>query len=68
MSLLNFNFLAILNLFIILLGAVPGYYTGSRPAPAPAGSRMNVFGVIMLILTVIAVILDIVFMVVAVVH
>lgn len=53
-TLLSFQFLAILNLFVIVLWPASGRYTGTRT---------NVLGIIMLILTVIAVILDIVFMV-----
>ena len=62
---LDFNFLVILNLLIMLVWPVNGYYTSTRPAQqAPAGTRINVFGIIMLILTVIAVIFDIVFVVI----
>lgn len=68
-NLLSFNFLAILNLFVILLWPASGYYMNSRPGnPAGNPPRMNVLGIIMLILTVIAVILDILFMAVALVR
>jgi len=60
---LNFNFLAILNLLIIILYPAVGYY---RPAPAPDAKRMDVLGIILLILTVVAVLADIIFMVKAV--
>lgn len=53
-QLLNFEFLAILNLFVLLLWPASGTYTGER---------RSVVGIIMLILTVIAVILDIFFIV-----
>jgi uncharacterized membrane protein YdbT with pleckstrin-like domain len=58
-SLLNFEFLAILNLFVILLWPASGRVTGERS---------SVIGVIMLILTLIAVVLDIFFLVLKVAH
>jgi hypothetical protein len=58
-SLLDFNFLAILNLFVIVLWPASGRYSGTRS---------NVLGIIMLILTIIAVVLDIVFMAIALVR
>jgi hypothetical protein len=58
-SLLDFDFVAILNLFVILLWPASGTY---------AGAQKNVVGVIMLILTVIAVILDIFFLVLRLAH
>lgn len=57
--LLDFNFLAILNLFVLLLWPASGTYTGVR---------RDVIGVIMLILTVIAVVLDIFFIVLKLAH
>ena len=53
-GLLNFNFLAILNLFVLLLWPASGTYSGAR---------QSAVGIIMLILTIIAVVLDIVFLV-----
>lgn len=55
-TLLSFNFLAILNLFILLLWPASGHYSGARA---------SVIGIIMLILTIIAVVFDIVFLVLA---
>jgi len=52
-TLLDFNFLVILNLLVLLLWPASGAYTG--------GSR-NVLNIIMVILTIIAVIVDIVFL------
>ncbi len=60
-SLLNFNFLVILNLFIVILWPASGWYNGVRGSVP----RYDVLGVILLILTVIAVILDIFYMVLA---
>lgn len=57
--LLNFNFLAILNLMIIILWPATGTYTGTRS---------SVFRVIMIILTIIAVVLDIVFLAQMLIH
>jgi len=53
-TLLSFQFLAILNLFVLLLWPASGRYDGAR-----AGA----IGIIMLILTVIAVVFDIIFLV-----
>jgi hypothetical protein len=53
-ALLGFNFLVILNLFVIVLWPASGQYSGARS---------SVVGVIMLILTVIAVVLDIFYLV-----
>jgi hypothetical protein len=53
-TLLDFNFLVILNLFVVLLW----------PASAPyASDRRGAIGLIVLVLTVIAVLMDIVFLV-----
>ena len=58
-TLLDFDFLVILNLLVLLLW----------PASSPyAGDRRNALGLIILILTVIAVVLDIVFIVLKLVH
>lgn len=51
---INFEFLAILNLFVLLLWPASGTY---------GGTRKDVMGVMVLIITIIAVILDIVFIV-----
>ncbi|HEX3640109.1 MAG TPA: hypothetical protein VHV10_02340 [Ktedonobacteraceae bacterium] len=57
--LLDFSFLTILNLFVLLLW----------PASTPyVGDRRNALGVIILVLTVIAVLADIVFIVIKLVH
>ena len=53
-TLLDFNFLVILNLLVIVLGAAGAVYTG--------GGR-NVLSIILLILAVVAVVFDIVFIV-----
>ena len=58
-TLLDFQFLAILNLFILMLWPASGTY---------AGARKDVVGIIMLILTVIAVVLDIFFLVLRLAH
>jgi len=58
-SLLDFQFLAILNLLVIALWPVSGTYTGTRA---------SLLSIIMIILTVIAVVLDIVFLAVRLVH
>ncbi len=52
-TLLNFNFLVILNLLVLLLWPASGTY---------AGDRRNVLSIIMVILTVIAVVIDVVFL------
>jgi hypothetical protein len=52
-TLLDFNFLAILNLLVIVLWPASGAY---------AGARANVLNIIMVILSVIAVVIDIVFL------
>ncbi len=52
-TLLDFNFLVILNLLVIVLWPASGAYPGTRA---------NVLTVIMVILTVIAVVIDIVFL------
>ena len=59
---LDFNFLAILNLFVIVLWPA-GSYTITTPPATPGPPRRNVFHIIMLILTVIAVVFDIIFIV-----
>jgi hypothetical protein len=56
---LDFQFLAILNLFVLMLWPVFGTYIGPR---------RNVLDVIVLILAVIAVVADIVFIVLKLVH
>lgn len=53
-TLLDFNFLVILNLLVIVLGAASASYTG--------GGR-SVLSVILLILAIVAVVFDIVFIV-----
>lgn len=58
-TLLDFQFLVILNLFVLLLWPVIGTYTGPR---------RNALDVIMLILAVIAIVVDIVFIVLHLVH
>ncbi len=58
-TLLDFQFLVILNLLVIALWPASGMYTGTRA---------NVLSIIMIILTVIAVVLDIVFLAVRLVH
>ncbi len=58
-TLLDFQFLAILNLLVIALWPVSGTYTGTRA---------SLLSIIMIILTVIAVVLDIVFLAVRLVH
>jgi len=58
-TLLDFQFLVILNLLVIALWPASGMYTGTRA---------NVLSMIMIILTVIAVVLDIVFLAVRLVH
>jgi hypothetical protein len=62
-TLISFNFLAILNLFVIVLWPASGYYSGTRN---------NILGIIMviltIILTIITVVLDIVYMVIALVR
>jgi hypothetical protein len=52
-TLLDFNFLVILNLLVLLLWPASG---------ASAGDRRNVLSIIMVVLTVIAVVVDIVFL------
>jgi hypothetical protein len=64
-KLLNFEFLAILNLFVILLWPASGRYAAPGATGVP-GARASVIGVILLILTVIAVVLDIFFMVLSI--
>ena len=62
-TLLDFQFVAVLNLLIIVLWPATGPYMGTRTATDGARwSGMNALSIIMLILTVIAVILDIVFL------
>ena len=62
-TLLNFEFLVILNLLVTLAWPATGPYMGTRTATDGARwSGMNALSIIMLILTVIAVILDIVFL------
>jgi len=56
---LDFSFLAILNLFVLILWPVLGAY---------AGPRRNVLDIIVLILAVIAVVADIVYIVLRLVH
>lgn len=56
---LDFDFLVILNLFVLLL------WFASEPY---VGNRRNVLGVIVLIMAVIAVVADIVFIVLKLVH
>lgn len=56
---LDFQFLAILNLLVLLLWPVFGTYTGPR---------RNALDIIVLILAIIAVIADIVFIVLKLVH
>lgn len=58
-QLLSFNFLVILNLFVIVLWPASGSYHGTRS---------DVLYVIMIIFTVIAVVLDVIYMVLALVH
>ena len=57
---LDFNFLAILNLTVLLL-----WMAADSPH---VGNRRNIFGIIVLIMAVIAVIADIVFIVLKLVH
>ena len=52
-TLLDFNFLVILNLLVLLLWPASG---------AVVGDRRNVLSIIMVVLTVIAVVVDIVFL------
>lgn len=56
---LDFEFLAILNALVIVLWPASGTYSGTRS---------NVLNIIMIILTAIAVILDIVFLAIRLVH
>lgn len=56
---LDFNFLAILNLFVLLLWPASNPYVGDR---------RNALAVIILVLTVIAVLADIVYIVLRLVH
>lgn len=58
-GLLNFEFIVVLNLFVALLWPATGTY---------AGTRKDVVGIIMVILTVIAVVLDIFFLVLSLAH
>jgi hypothetical protein len=59
MSLLDFEFVVVLNVFVLIL----------YPATTPyRNTRYDVVSVIMIIFTIIAVILDIVFLVLKVVH
>ncbi len=58
-SLLDFEFLVILNLFVIALWPASGTYQGTRS---------NVLNIIMVIITVITIVLDIVFLVLRLVH
>ncbi len=53
-NLLDFQFLAILNLFVLLLWPASSPYTGDR---------RGAIGIIMVLLTVIAIVLDIFFVV-----
>lgn len=59
MNLLDFEFLAILNLFVGLLYPATGPYRTAR---------YNVASIIMIVLTIIAVVLDVVFLVLKVMH
>ena len=52
-TLLDFNFLVILNLLVLLLWPASG---------AVVGDRRNVLSIIMVVLTVVAVVVDIVFL------
>lgn len=57
--LLDFNFLAILNLLVVLAWPASGKW---------AGTRSDAVGILMVILTIIAVVLDIVFLALKVLH
>lgn len=57
--LLDFNFLAIFNLLLIVAWPATGTYTGAR------SSAMSI---VMVILTIIAVVLDIVFLALRLIH
>lgn len=59
MNLLDFQFVAILNLFVLLLWPATGTYSGTRT---------SVLNMIMYILTALAVLLDIIFLVLKAVH
>jgi hypothetical protein len=58
-TLLNFDFLVILNFLVLLLWPTSGRYSGARS---------DALSIIMLILTIIAVVLDIVFMALKLAH
>jgi len=58
-TLLDFNFLVILNLLVLLLWPASG---------AVVGDRRNVLSIIMVVLTVIAVVVDILFLAIRVVN
>jgi hypothetical protein len=58
-TILNFEFLVILNLLVIVLWPASGTYEGTRS---------NALNIIMVILTVIAVLFDIAFIVLRLVH
>lgn len=58
-TLLDFNFLVILNLLVLLLWPASG---------ASAGDRRSTLSIIMVILTVIAVVVDILFLAIRVVN
>ncbi len=62
MNLLNFEFLTIANLFIVLLWPASGHIYRSATSP-DASTRLSPINIILLIFTVLVVLLDIVFLV-----
>ncbi len=68
-TLLNFEFLVILNLLVCIAWPATGTYAGTRTASdGTRWSGMNALNIIMVILTVIAVVIDIIFLAVRLVH
>ena len=67
MNLLNFEFLTIANLFILMLWPASGHIYRSTTSP-DTSPRMSPINIILLIFTVLVVLLDIVFLVLKLAH
>jgi len=67
-TLLDFNFLAILNLLVLLLWPTSGaIYVGTNP-PGDPPRRIAPLSIIMVILTAIAILIDVIFLAVRIVQ